>query len=204
MRVQRDAMVHRKRRSKLVRRKYVKCYCFQSAFGAEGVAIAAFGRRSSCSDSDCQFLNEFELPTNKRGRNFAAETDSVLTECPSRFVRRIMFIRTGPREALYSSLLCKLNDSFDDVAHDDAVRVIVPAANGLCFWSGRDLKEDKRTATMRSFNEMHGGYRGEAPETIDRVPHHVVVHAPDGLEARRLLRHSDRSIGRRRSSPHNH
>lgn len=62
-------------------------------------------------------------------------------EAPAPSVVRISLNRPETRNAQDSRLLYELNDAFDQAAQDDAVSVIILAANGPHFSSGHDLRE---------------------------------------------------------------
>lgn len=56
-------------------------------------------------------------------------------------VLRLVFNRPGARNALSAALMTALQERLDSRAQDNAVRVIVLAAEGPAFCSGHDLKE---------------------------------------------------------------
>src|SRR3954464_5116766 len=62
---------------------------------------------------------------------------------PRAGVARITLARPDARNAQSKRLLYELNDAFDRAAQDDAVRVIVLAADGPHFSSGHDLRDDE-------------------------------------------------------------
>jgi enoyl-CoA hydratase len=65
----------------------------------------------------------------------------VLYQSPATHVARIVLNRVESRNAQDTHLLCALNDAFDRAAQDEAIRVIILAANGPHFSSGHDLRE---------------------------------------------------------------
>ena len=69
------------------------------------------------------------------------EEELVLYETPAPRVVRISLDRPEVRNAQNTRLLYQLNAAFDRAAQDDAVHVIILAANGPHFSSGHDLAE---------------------------------------------------------------
>ncbi|MEQ8230196.1 MAG: enoyl-CoA hydratase [Gammaproteobacteria bacterium] len=62
-------------------------------------------------------------------------------QLPEAHIARIVLNRPETANAQDTQFLYELNDAFDRAAHDDAVRVIILAANGKHFSSGHDLGE---------------------------------------------------------------
>jgi len=73
----------------------------------------------------------------------------ITYEHPADRVARIVLNRPEVRNAQDTQLLYELNDAFDVAARDDAVSVIILAANGPHFSAGHDLREPDKLATMR-------------------------------------------------------
>lgn len=69
------------------------------------------------------------------------ERDLVLYETPIPRVARLTLNRPEVRNAQNTRLLYQLNAAFDRAAQDDAIHVIILAANGPHFSSGHDLGE---------------------------------------------------------------
>jgi enoyl-CoA hydratase len=67
---------------------------------------------------------------------------SIRYEQPEAGIVRIVLARPETRNSQDTKLLYELNDAFDKAAQDDAVKVIVLAADGPHFSSGHDLRED--------------------------------------------------------------
>lgn len=65
----------------------------------------------------------------------------IRTENPAPGVRRIVLDRPDKRNAQNSALLYELDDAFSAAAADDAVAVVILAADGPDFSSGHDLSE---------------------------------------------------------------
>lgn len=69
------------------------------------------------------------------------EPTHIRYEQPDPAVARIVLARPEARNAQNKRLLYELNDAFDRAAQDDAVRVVVLAADGPHFSSGHDLRD---------------------------------------------------------------
>lgn len=69
-------------------------------------------------------------------------------EEPAAGVARIVLARPAQRNAQNRSMLYQLNDAFDRAAQNDAIKVIILAADGPHFSSGHDLRDD---ASMSEF-----------------------------------------------------
>jgi enoyl-CoA hydratase len=67
--------------------------------------------------------------------------DGIRYEEPAEGVARIVLARPETRNAQDKTMLYALNAAFDRAAHDDAVKVIVLAADGPHFSSGHDLRD---------------------------------------------------------------
>src|SRR4029453_8674406 len=82
---------------------------------------------------------------NDRGRhmtsNITTQTESLLL-CESRDgVATVTLNRPGQFNALSTTLIDELQSTFDRLAADSTIRVVVLAANGRGFCAGHDLKE---------------------------------------------------------------
>ena len=75
--------------------------------------------------------------------------DTIVYESPAEHVARITLDRPDARNAQNTRMLYELNDAFDVAAQDDAIKVIILAANGPHFSSGHDLRE---TGHLENFN----------------------------------------------------
>ena len=69
------------------------------------------------------------------------EENLVLIEHPAEGVARIVLNRPDKRNAQTKDMIYQLNDAFDVCAQDDAVKVIILAANGPHFSAGHDLSD---------------------------------------------------------------
>ncbi len=67
--------------------------------------------------------------------------EHILYETPEAGIARILLNRTQAANAQDTQFLYELNAAFDMAARDDAVRVIILAANGRHFSSGHDIRE---------------------------------------------------------------
>jgi enoyl-CoA hydratase len=81
----------------------------------------------------------------------------ILYDMPAEHVARLTLNRTAQANSQDTRLLYQLNEAFDRAAHDDAVKVIILAANGKHFSAGHDLMEDREryADTMREFRTVH-------------------------------------------------
>lgn len=72
-------------------------------------------------------------------------------EEPAEGVARIVLARGDKRNAQNRPLLYELNDAFDRASQDDAIRVIILAADGPDFSAGHDFTD---TSTMNEFTPV--------------------------------------------------
>ncbi|MBL8556386.1 MAG: enoyl-CoA hydratase [Phenylobacterium sp.] len=87
-------------------------------------------------------------------------TDAILYETPRPAIVRIVLNRPESRNAQDTALLYELNAAFDRAARDDAVKVIVLAANGPHFSSGHDLREGGSIAAQMAPFDVVGTWCG--------------------------------------------
>ena len=83
-----------------------------------------------------------------------SDFESVLYEIPAEHIARIVLNRPETRNAQDTKLLYELNAAFDRAAQDDAIKVIILAANGLHFSSGHDLREPNVYEKMSEFETV--------------------------------------------------
>ena len=83
-----------------------------------------------------------------------SDFESVLYEIPAEHIARIVLNRPETRNAQDTKLLYELNAAFDRAAQDDAVKVIILAANGPHFSSGHDLREPNVYEKMSEFDTV--------------------------------------------------
>ena len=80
--------------------------------------------------------------------------ETILYETVAPHIARLTLNRPEARNAQNTRLLYELNDAFDLAARDDAVKVIILAANGPHFSAGHDLREQDIGKTMREFRTV--------------------------------------------------
>lgn len=80
--------------------------------------------------------------------------ETVTYEVPADRVARISLNRPEARNAQDTKLLYELNDAFDMAARDDAISVIVLAANGPHFSSGHDLREADPVGSLGKYETV--------------------------------------------------
>ena len=82
--------------------------------------------------------------------------------------------RPGQYNALSEDMLIALQDTLDDIAGDDTIRVAVIAANGKAFCAGHDLKE-MRSSEDRAFHQALFDRCGTVMQTINKLPQPVIA-----------------------------
>jgi len=87
-------------------------------------------------------------------------TDAILYESLPSGIARIVLNRADTRNAQDTAFLYALNDAFDRAAQDEAVKVIILAANGPHFSSGHDLMEPDRVERFAAHRRV---------DTYDRI-----------------------------------
>jgi enoyl-CoA hydratase len=78
-------------------------------------------------------------------------SDTILYDVPAPKVARITLNRSDRANAQDTPLLYALNSAFDRAAHDDAISVIILAANGKHFSAGHDLSEKNYRGVMKDY-----------------------------------------------------
>jgi enoyl-CoA hydratase/carnithine racemase len=76
--------------------------------------------------------------------------------------------------ALSADLLTALQSSLDDIAQDEAIRVVIIAANGKAFCAGHDLKE-MRSSEERAVHQSLFDQCGRMMVSINRLPQPVIA-----------------------------
>ena len=71
------------------------------------------------------------------------EFQTIRYDTPQEGVARITLARADARNAQNKRMLYEINDAFNRAAHDNAVKVIVLAADGPHFSSGHDLRDNE-------------------------------------------------------------
>ena len=83
-----------------------------------------------------------------------SESSYIDYEIPEAGIARIVLNRPETANAQDTKFLYELNDAFDRAAHDEAVRVIILAANGKHFSSGHDLAEQNAYENMSDYQTV--------------------------------------------------
>ncbi len=78
----------------------------------------------------------------------------IVYETPEEGIARIVLNRPETANAQDTQFLYELNDAFDRAAHDEAIRVIILAANGKHFSSGHDLAEQGAQANTHNYDTV--------------------------------------------------
>lgn len=82
------------------------------------------------------------------------EPTRIRYEQPAPDIARIVLNRPESRNAQDTLLLYELNDAFDRAAQDDAIKVIILAANGPHFSAGHDLRDVDQVETLKKFKTV--------------------------------------------------
>ena len=113
-------------------------------------------------------------------------------------VARVTLNRPELRNAFDDELIKKLNDAFEDVAKDKAVRVMVLAGNGPAFCAGADLNWMKRIAGY-GYDENLADAKALAGmlAALDRLPKPTIarVHGPVFAGGTGLVAACDIAVG---------
>ncbi|MDB5715088.1 MAG: enoyl-CoA hydratase [Sphingomonadales bacterium] len=80
--------------------------------------------------------------------------ETILYEQPAVGVARIVLNRPDSRNGQNTQLLYELNSAFDMASQDDAISVIILAANGPHFSSGHDLREPDPIGSLSNFDTV--------------------------------------------------
>ena len=80
--------------------------------------------------------------------------ETIEYERPADRVARIVLNRPEARNAQSFRMLYELNDAFDEAAQDDAISVIVLAANGPHFSAGHDLRDREARAVLAEHKKV--------------------------------------------------
>jgi enoyl-CoA hydratase len=85
-----------------------------------------------------------------------ATTDLIRYESHDTGVARIVLNRGDVGNAQNKALIYALNDAFDRAAHDDAVKVIILAAEGKHFSTGHDMRDRSPVADFEPIGNWGG------------------------------------------------
>lgn len=83
-------------------------------------------------------------------------TSPVRTESPEPAIRRLVLARPEKRNAQDTHLLYALDEAYSEAMADDAVRVVILAADGPVFSAGHDLADDYPMDEYRSRSGWSG------------------------------------------------
>ena len=100
--------------------------------------------------------------------------EPILLRDDSGPVARLTLNRPEARNALSVPLMAALQDALDGIAGDDAVRVVVIAANGPAFCAGHDMRE-LRADPRREMYEALFAQCSRLMTTILRLPKPVIA-----------------------------
>lgn len=87
------------------------------------------------TESETDHEKELTLSDTSDERSY----DTIAVDLPAPQIARITLDRVEARNAQNATLLYELNAAFDEAARNDAVKVIILAANGPHFSAGHDL-----------------------------------------------------------------
>jgi enoyl-CoA hydratase len=92
--------------------------------------------------------------------------ETILYETPAPNIARIVLNRPETRNAQDTRLLYELNEAYDRATQDEAIKVIITAANGPHFSSGHDLRERDHLETQDRYKPVTAatGYRRAGAE----------------------------------------
>ena len=103
------------------------------------------------------------------------EFQTIRYETPAPGVARVVLARAEQRNAQDRRMIYELNAAFDRAAHDDAVKVIVLAADGPHFSSGHDLRDRAKLARVRDRVGTWGGFELPGAEGYMAVEHEIYL-----------------------------
>lgn len=104
--------------------------------------------------------------------------EPVLLRSDANGIATLTMNRPQARNALSMELMAALQDQFDAIAADPAVKVVVLAANGPAFCAGHDLKEMRGTPTREAYATVFETC-SRLMKTVVRLPKPVIarIHA---------------------------
>jgi enoyl-CoA hydratase/carnithine racemase len=128
--------------------------------------------------------------------NSNAQADEpILLRTQDQAVVTLTLNRPAQFNALSSDMLDALQDALDDIARDEAVRVVIIAANGKAFCPGHDLKE-MRSSEERSFHQALFDKCTRMMLTINRLRQPVIarVHGVAAAAGCQLVANCDLAV----------
>jgi len=101
-------------------------------------------------------------------------SDSILLREDEDAITTLTLNRPKQYNALSRALLTELQNALDDIAANDAIRVVIIAANGKAFCPGHDLKE-MRSSEDKAFHQSLFRQCGKMMLTINTMPQPVIA-----------------------------
>src|SRR3984957_18920052 len=80
--------------------------------------------------------------------------EHILYEEPAEGIARIVLNRPSTLNAQDTQFLYELNEAYDRATQDEAIKVIITAANGKHFSSGHDLRERDHLETQDRYSPV--------------------------------------------------
>ena len=103
-----------------------------------------------------------------------AIAEEVLLRADQGGIATLTLNRPRQYNALSGGLLSALQRELDEIAADEAIRVVVIAANGKAFCAGHDLKEMRATPNQSYYNALFDQC-SKMMLTINRLPQPVIA-----------------------------
>jgi enoyl-CoA hydratase len=98
-------------------------------------------------------------------------TDTIEVEQPAEHVTTLRLARPDRLNALNYTLVGELHDALDDVAADDACRVVVLTGAGRGFCAGLDLRDYGTPPDIGTHRHRHAGVSGQG--FLANLTHHI-------------------------------
>ena len=106
--------------------------------------------------------------------NATTETEALLLTETTEGIATLTLNRPGQFNALSSALIDELQSTFDRLAADPTVRVVVLAANGRGFCAGHDLKEIRALGKVQNVESLFARC-SRMMMTITKLPQPVIA-----------------------------
>src|SRR5258708_5318731 len=107
-------------------------------------------------------------PGHDTPKGHSMSETTIRYEQPTPSVARIVLARADKHNAINPQMIFELNDAFDRALYDDAVKVIILAADGRNFSAGHDIvgTSEEYMAAMQTQSRRVGHWSGfQEPET---------------------------------------
>lgn len=104
----------------------------------------------------------------------STEQEAILLRQDSGGICRLTLNRPRQYNALSEAMLDALQESFDEIAEDKSVRVLVIAGEGKAFCAGHDLKE-MRASPSQEYYEYLFAKCGRMMTAMQRIPQPVIA-----------------------------